>query len=51
MLLEGGPLGEHKGINAPGVALPAGAITAKDIEDRITFSVRLFLDGVRSRKD
>src|SRR4051812_32140832 len=32
-VIEGGPLGEHKGINAPGVALPASAITAKDIDD------------------
>ena len=32
-VIEGGPLGEHKGINAPGVPLPATAITPKDIED------------------
>src|SRR5262245_60407202 len=32
-VLEGGALGEHKGISAPGVALPASAITAKDEED------------------
>jgi pyruvate kinase len=32
-VVEGGMLGEHKGINAPGVALPSSAITAKDVED------------------
>lgn len=32
-VINGGPLGEHKGINAPGVALPASAMTAKDLED------------------
>ncbi len=32
-IVEGGPLGEHKGINAPGVALPASAITSKDEAD------------------
>ena len=33
MVVNGGPLGEHKGINAPGVALPAAAVTAKDEDD------------------
>jgi pyruvate kinase len=33
VVVEGGTLGEHKGINAPGVALPASAITSKDVED------------------
>ena len=32
-VVEGGQIGEHKGINAPGVPLPASAITPKDIED------------------
>jgi pyruvate kinase len=32
-VVEGGELGEHKGINAPGVPLPASAITPKDIAD------------------
>ena len=44
-VIEGGPLGEHKGINAPGVALPAGAITAKDIED-LRFGLSLGVDMV-----
>ena len=32
-VVAGGPLGEHKGINLPGVALPASALTPKDIAD------------------
>jgi pyruvate kinase len=32
-VLVGGELGEHKGINAPDVALPASALTAKDEAD------------------
>lgn len=32
-VVDGGPLGEHKGINAPGVRLPASSITEKDAED------------------
>src|SRR6478752_6549252 len=30
-VVEGGMLGEHKGINAPGVTLPTSAITLKDV--------------------
>jgi pyruvate kinase len=44
-VLEGGMLGEHKGINAPGVPLPASAITAKDIED-LKFGLALGVDYV-----
>jgi len=32
-VLEGGELGEHKGINVPGVPLSAPALTAKDRDD------------------
>src|SRR5690606_18394940 len=32
-VIDGGTLGANKGINVPGVALPAGALTAKDLED------------------
>src|SRR5262245_44575647 len=32
-VVEGGMLGEHKGINAPGVELPASAVTEKDADD------------------
>jgi len=36
---EGGPLGEHKGINLPGVAISAPALTEKDRAD-LAFGVR-----------
>lgn len=32
-VVEGGTIGEHKGINAPGVPLPASAVTLKDVDD------------------
>ena len=32
-VVEGGTLGEHKGINAPGVPLAASAVTPKDVAD------------------
>ena len=44
-VVNGGPLGEHKGINAPGVALPSNAITAKD-EDDLRFGLELGVDLV-----
>jgi pyruvate kinase len=44
-VVEGGEIGEHKGINAPGVALPASAITPKDVED-LTFGLSLGVDLV-----
>jgi pyruvate kinase len=34
-VIEGGTLGEHKGISLPGVSLPASALTAKDVADLI----------------
>jgi pyruvate kinase len=42
---DGGTLGEHKGINAPGVPLPASAITKKDVED-LRFGLSLGVDLV-----
>ena len=45
MVVHGGPLGEHKGINAPGVRLPSGALTAKD-EDDLRFGLELGVDLV-----
>src|SRR5207249_8441215 len=40
-VVEGGDIGEHKGINAPGVPLPASAITQKDVDDlRLGLSLR-----------
>lgn len=41
----GGVLGEHKGINAPGVALPASAFTPKDEAD-LRFGLSLGVDLV-----
>jgi pyruvate kinase len=43
--VEGGQVGEHKGINAPGVPLPTSAVTAKDIDD-LKFGLSLGVDMV-----
>ena len=45
VVVNGGLLGGHKGINAPGVALPPSALTDKDIED-LQFGLRLGVDFV-----
>jgi pyruvate kinase len=42
-VVEGGDLRAHAGINAPGVPLPAAAITAKDADD-LAFGVSLGVD-------
>jgi pyruvate kinase len=44
-VVSGGPLGGHKGINAPGVPLPPSALTAKD-EDDLRFGLGLGVDFV-----
>jgi len=44
-VVNGGPLGQHKGINAPGVALPTSALTAKDESD-LRFGLDLGFDFV-----
>ncbi len=44
-VVEGSQIGEHKGINAPGVALPASAITPKDVED-LAFGLSIGVDMV-----
>jgi pyruvate kinase len=44
-VVEGGPLGENKGINVPGVELPTAGLTAKDVED-LHFGVRAGVDFV-----
>src|SRR5215475_6389508 len=44
-VLEGGLLGGHKGINAPGIKLPTSAITMKDVDD-LTFGLSLGVDMV-----
>ncbi len=47
VVINGGPLGPHKGINAPGVALPASSVTEKDARD-IRFGLGLGVDLVAS---
>jgi pyruvate kinase len=42
-VVDGGPLGEHKGINAPGVPLPSVGLTAKDQVD-LRFGVQAGVD-------
>ena len=44
-VIDGEEIGEHKGINAPGVALPASAITIKDVGD-LQFGLELGVDLV-----
>ena len=44
-VVDGGLLGEHKGISAPGVPLPSGALTAKDESD-LAFGLALGVDLV-----
>jgi pyruvate kinase len=44
-VIEGGEIGEHKGINAPGVRLPASAITPKDADD-LRFGCSLGVDMI-----
>ena len=45
VVVNGGKLGEHKGINAPGVQLPGAAVTRKDEED-LRFGLALGVDMV-----
>jgi pyruvate kinase len=45
VVVDGGTLGEHKGINLPGGELPATGLTAKDIED-LRFGLRMGVDFV-----
>lgn len=44
-VVSGGHLAQNKGINAPGVALPASAITPKDVDD-LRFGLALGVDYV-----
>ncbi|HEV3061707.1 MAG TPA: pyruvate kinase [Vicinamibacterales bacterium] len=44
-VLDGGEIGEHKGINAPGVELATSAITQKDVDD-LAFGLSLGVDMV-----
>jgi pyruvate kinase len=45
VVVTGGPLGEHKGINAPGVRLPTSSVTEKDAAD-LRFGLELGVDFV-----
>ncbi len=45
VVVDGGVLGEHKGINAPGVELPASGLTAKDAAD-LAFAVAAGVDYI-----
>ncbi len=45
VVVDGGLLGEHKGINAPGVELPSAGLTPKDGRD-LTFGVSIGVDLV-----
>lgn len=45
LVIEGGALGEHKGINAPGVTLPGSSLTDKDLAD-LELGLRLGVDMV-----
>ena len=45
VVVNGGQLGAHKGINAPGVELPASALTDKDVVD-LRFGLSLGVDFV-----
>lgn len=42
-VVDGGMLGEHKGINAPGATFPSGALTEKDAQD-LAFGVDAGVD-------
>jgi len=44
-VLDGGPLGERKGINAPGAPLPAAGVTEKDARD-LAFGLALGVDMI-----
>jgi pyruvate kinase len=44
-VIDGGSLGEHKGINVPGAVLPTNALTAKDAED-LAFGVSKGVDYI-----
>jgi pyruvate kinase len=44
-VVDGGRLGEHKGINAPGATFPSGSLTAKDAAD-LAFGVAAGVDWI-----
>jgi len=44
-VIEGGPVSDHKGLNLPGVAVSAPALTEKDLDD-LAFAMSLRVDMV-----
>ena len=44
-VVDGGTLGEHKGINAPGVELPTSGMTEKDVQD-LRFGAKAGVDFI-----
>jgi len=44
-VIDGGTLGEHKGINAPGVVMPTHSLTPKDVDD-LRFGVNAGVDFI-----
>ena len=45
LVVDGGELGEHKGISAPGVSFPASGTTSKDLDD-LDFGVSAGVDFI-----
>jgi pyruvate kinase len=45
IVVDAGPLGEHKGINAPGAMFPSGRLTEKDAND-LAFGVEAGVDMI-----
>ena len=45
VVVNGGTLGEHKGINVPGVELPAACLTPKDLDD-LRFGAAIGVDFI-----
>jgi pyruvate kinase len=45
VVVDGGPLDEHKGINIPDVELPSASLTAKDVDD-LNFGVVMGVDYI-----
>jgi len=45
IVLNGGPLSNHKGVNVPGVTLPIDALTEKDLKD-LDYGLKLGVDWV-----
>lgn len=44
-VIVGGPLGSHKGVNAPGITLPIASVTDKDLDD-LRFGIQQKVDWI-----